>query len=93
MQAGVKYLQENKIRPMIKLAFNDFLYLKEFLDSNNDDSYLLTKDFLTNSLGNLSQKLYFYPGSLVFYQRYLESTVFYTRNENEEKASKIMDIK
>ena len=92
MQAGVKYLQENKIRPMIKLAFNDFLYLKEFLDSNNDDSYLLTKDFLTNSLGNLSQKLYFYPGSLVFYQRYLESTVFYTKNENEEKASKIMDI-
>ena len=91
MQAGSKYLQEGKIRPMIKLAFNDLLYLKEFLDSNNDDSYMLTKDYLTNSLGNLSQKMYFYPGSLVFYQRYLESIIYYSKNENEEKASKIMD--
>ena len=80
MQAGSKYLQEGKIRPMIKLAFNDLLYLKEFLDSNNDDSYMLTKDYLTNSLGNLSQKMYFYPGSLVFYQRYLESIIYYSKN-------------
>ena len=91
MQAGTKYLHEGRIKPLINLAFNDFLFLKEFLDSNNDDSYMLTKEYLTNSLGNLSQKMYFYPGSLVFYQRYLESTVFYSKAENEEKANKIMD--
>ena len=91
MQAGTKYLHEGKIKPMINLAFNDFLFLKEFLDSNNDESYMLTKEYLTNSLGNLSQKMYFYPGSLVFYQRYLESIVFYSKSENEEKANKIMD--
>ena len=91
MQAGSKYLYEGKIKPLIHLAFNDFLFLKEFLDTNNDDSYMLTKEYLTNSLGNLSQKMYFYPGSLVFYQRYLESTVFYSKSENEERANKIMD--
>ena len=91
MQAGSKYLLEGKIKPMINLAFNDFLFLKEFLDSNNDDSYMLTKEYLTNCLGNLSQKMYFYPGSLVFYQRYLESVIFYSKAENEEKANKIMD--
>ena len=91
MQAGSKYLHEGKIKPLINLAFNDFLFLKEFLDSNNDDSYMLTKEYLTNCLGNLSQKMYFYPGSLVFYQRYLENTVYYSQNENEERANKIMD--
>ena len=65
MQAGSKYLHEGKIKPLINLAFNDFLFLKEFLDSNNDDSYMLTKEYLTNCLGNLSQKMYFYPGSLL----------------------------
>ena len=52
---------------------------------------MLTKEYLTNCLGNLSQKMYFYPGSLVFYQRYLENTVYYSQNENEERANKIMD--
>ena len=91
LQAGSYYLHEGKILPLIKLAFNDFIYLKEFLDSNNDDSYMLAKEYLTNSLGNISTKIYFYPGSLVFYQRYLESTIFYSKTENEEKASKTMD--
>ena len=48
LQAGSYYLHEGKILPLIKLAFNDFIYLKEFLDSNNDDSYMLTKEYLTN---------------------------------------------
>ena len=90
MQAGAKFCNEGKINA-IRYAFNDLLFLKEFLDSNNDDSYMITKEYLTNTLGTLSQKMYFYPGSLVFYQRYLESTVFYSKTENEEKASKIMD--
>ena len=91
IQAAQKYLREGKIKAFIKYSFNDFLFLKEFLDSNNDNSYLITKDYLTDSLGNLSQKLSFFPGSLVFYQRYIESSVFYSKDENDKRVNKIMD--
>ena len=91
MQAGAKYYQEGKIANMGRFAFYDFLFLKEFLDSNEDDSYMITKEYVTNSLGNLSQRMYFYPGSLVFYQRFLESTVFYSNAENGKRENIIMD--
>ena len=91
LQAAHKYLKEGKIKAFIRYSFNDFLFLKEFLDSNNDDSYLLTKDYLSDCLGNLSQKLFFFQGSLVFYQRYLESSIYYTKEQNGERANKIMD--
>ena len=63
MQAGSKYLLEGKIANMGRFAFYDFLFLKEFLDSNEDDSYMITKEYVTNSLGNLSQRMYFYLGA------------------------------
>ena len=53
---------------------------------------MLIKEYLTNSLGNLSQKLFFYQGSLVFYQRFFENIVFYSKAENEERSSRAMDI-
>jgi hypothetical protein len=52
---------------------------------------MITKEYVTNSLGNLSQRMYFYPGSLVFYQRFLESTVFYSNAENGKRENIIMD--
>lgn len=90
IQAAQKYLKESNII-FFKYSFNDFLFLKEFLDSNNDDSYLMTKDYLLDCLGNLSQKLFFYSGSLVFYQRYIESSIYYSKEQNEKRANKIMD--
>ena len=89
IQAAQKYLEESKIKA--RYSFNDFLFLKEFLDSNNDNSYLLTKDYLSDCLGNLAQKLFFFQGNLVFYQRFLESSVYYTKEKNEQRANKIMD--
>ena len=91
VQAAQRYMKEIKKKVFIKYSFNDFLFLKEFLDSNNDDSYLMTKDYLTDCLGNLSQKLFFYPGSLVFYQRFLENSLFFTKEQNEERVNKILD--
>ena len=90
IQAAQKYLKESK-KIFLKYSFCDFLFLKEFLDSNNDDSYLMTKDFLSDSLANLAQKLLFYPGSLVFYQRFIESSIYYSKDENENRVNKIMD--
>ena len=90
IQAAQKYLKESK-KIFVKYSFCDFLFLKEFLDSNNDDSYLMTKDYLTDSLANLAQKLFFFPGSLVFYQRFIESSIYYTKEENEKRVNKIMD--
>ena len=91
LQAAQRYLKEVKMKCFVKYAFCDFLFLKEFLDSNNDDSYLLTKDYLADCLGNLSQKLLFFQGSLVFYQRYIESCIYYSNEENEKRVNKIMD--
>ena len=91
VQAAQKYLKENKIKSCIRYSLNDYLFLKEFLDSNNDDSYLMTKDYVSDCLGNLSQKLFFFPGSLVFYQRYIERSIYYTKEENEERVNKILD--
>ena len=91
IEAAQRYLKENKIKSCIRYSFNDYLFLKEFLDSNNDDSYLMTKDYLADHLGNLSQKLFFFPGSLAFYQRYIERSLYYTKEENAERANKIMD--
>ena len=91
IQAAQKYLNEIKIKAFIKYAFCDFLFLKEFMDSNNDDSYLLTKEFLTDCMGNLSTKLMFFPGCLVFYQRYIESCIYYSNEQNEQRVNKIMD--
>ena len=91
VQAAQRYLKESKSKAFIKYSFNDYLFLKEFLDSNNDDSYLMTKDYLTDCLGNLSQKLFFYPGSLVFYQRFLENSIFYTKEQNEQRVNKTLD--
>ena len=91
VQAAQRYLKESKTKAFIRYSFNAFLFLKEFLDSNNGDSYLMTKDYLTDCLGNLSQKLFFYPGSLVFYQRFLENSIFYTKERNEERVNKILD--
>jgi hypothetical protein len=91
VQAAQRYLKESKTKAFIKYSFNAFLFLKEFLDSNNGDSYLMTKDYLADCLGNLSQKLFFYPGSLAFYQRFLENSIFYTKEQNEERVNKILD--
>ena len=91
VQAARQY-RESKIKAFIRYAFCDYLLMKEFLDSHNDDSYLIAKDYLSDVLGNLSQQLFFFPGSLVFYQRYLENSRFYTMKQNENRANKIMDI-
>ena len=91
IQAAYQYLKESKIKVFLRYSFNDYLFFKEFLDSNNDDSFLMTKDYISDCLGNISQKLFFFPGSLVFYQRFLESSIYYTKEENEGRVNKIMD--
>ena len=91
IQAAYQYLKESKIKVFLRYSFNDYLFFKEFLDSNNDDSFLITKDYISDCLGNISQKLFFFPGSLVFYQRFLESSIYYTKEENEGRVNKIMD--
>ena len=63
--------------------------MKEFMDSYTDESYLLVKDYLSDYLGNLSQKLFFFQGSLVFYQRYLEGSIYYNNEQNEKNRENI----
>ena len=91
IEAAQKYLKESKIKIFIKYAFCDFLYMKEFLDSHYDNSFLIAKDFITDSLGNLSQLLLFFPGSLAFYQRNIENCIYYSEDQNTLRANKIMD--
>jgi hypothetical protein len=91
VQAAQKYLKEIKIKSSIRYAFCDLLFMKEFMDSYSDESYLIAKDYLSDCLGNLSQKLLFFPGSLVFYQRYIESCIYYSNEENEKRMNKLLD--
>ena len=89
IQSAKKYLKENYI--FWRFSFYDFLFLKEFLDSYNDDSYLIAKDYISDCLGMLSQNLNFYQGSVVFYQRYIENSKFFSREKNEQRTKKILD--
>ena len=91
VQAAQKYLKEIKIKSFLRYAFSDLLFMKEFMDSYTDESYLMVKDYLNDCLGNLSQKLFFFQGSLVFYQRYLEGSIYCNNELNEKRANKIMD--
>ena len=92
-QAGIRFRKESKLNSfLIKYSLNDFYFLNNLLEKLNENSFLISKNFITEQLAFIFQEMNNKEGAIIFYMKNIENFIHFTEKEKnilETNAYKI----
>ena len=92
VQAAIRYRKESKISEFLNnYSLNDFLFLNNFLERNDKNSFLLSKNFMSEQLGIILQEMKNNEGAVISYLKNIENYTYFSKKEKilyEKKIEK-----
>ena len=73
--ASFEYRQKKEL--FNKYTLNDLLFMKTFLEYKNEDSFIISKDFISEKIASICKDLKLYDMSLYFYRGNIENFTHY----------------
>ena len=93
VQAAIRYRKESKLNEFLTYySLNDFLFLNEFMEKNNKNSFLLSKNFISEQLGIIFQEIKNNEGAVISFLKNIENYIYFSQKDKilyEKKKEKI----
>ena len=93
VQAAIRFRKESKLNSFLtNYSLNDFLFLIDFLEKNNENSFLISKNFISEQLAIIFQEKKNKEGAIIFYMKNIENFIHFPEKEKntlETNAYKI----
>ena len=83
-QAAIRFRKESKLdnnNYLNNYSLNDFLYLNEFLETNNKHFFSLSKNFISEQLGIIFQEMKNNEGAVIFYLKNIENYIYFLQKD------------
>ena len=92
VQAAIRYRKESKLNEFLTYySLNDFLFLNEFMEKNNKNSFLLSKNFISEQLGIIFQEIKNNEGAVISFLKNIENYIYFSQKDKilyEKKKGK-----
>ena len=83
-QAAIRYRKESKLNNfLIKYCLNDYLLLNDFLEKNNEKSFLITKNYITEQMGIIFQEVNNIEGAIMSYIKNIENCIHFSEKDKK----------
>ena len=94
-QAAIRFRKESKFSKFLNdYSLNDFLYLNDFLEGNNNKSFLISKNFISEQLGIILKEMNNNEGAVLFLLKNIENYINFTGKQKliyEKNVIKIFE--